>query len=469
MNKIKYLIIVINFKMKVVTFNLSNIFSSKTILINNEIKMSLILIICFLNLSVEYRLAAEFIAKMTKIEKISEVEVTNSIYNTCKDNPLLYIFPESLANDLRESFEDGDLLVVNNDNLKGCNIFDSPKQNCCNDDTLSIFKNYIKDEILVIKKRIFEKNSKIYELIINEHNRNFNAFGISQEIFEETFKKYKLIKDEIRLKHERILNETLTFSWNSFCNLICRNPSELKSFCRVFNETIAVNEKMYWKLKYKCSIDVEHNDKINILLLDFDQYIKSLNSTLDKYYEEIYEDSKIISNNIGNNTILSNNRILSSTSTSKNENLNSTNNQNNSFSTEITNVEIKYFLENSIKDGHYVSKSLTQLPYCNTINPNCNGLLNKTCIPFYCYDDLFLQFSDSTTIDFNSILTNTSYVSVNIDENGKNSKNLYSKTNIEKDEYLLDILESTIRMIFADNVKLSIRSIFLYFLILVIN
>lgn len=417
------------------------------------IHIVLIVLLQLIEISFQYRLAAEFIAKMTKIQKLNEIDITDTAFSTCKNNPLIKIFPDALATELIESFDDGDLLVVKKESLKGCNIFNSPKDNCCSDDTLSIYKQYIKDEILLIKKRIYEKNSKIYDLIINEHNRNFNAFQISQDIFEKMFEKYKLIDKAIRYKHERILNETLSFSWNSFCNLICRKPEDLKNYCQIYNETIAVNEKEYWKLKYNCSLDYDHLNTINNLLVDFDNFVKTINSTLDEYYSDIYKESKILAESISNS---SNSVQLRNLET------------NNSivYDNGITNLDVKYYLENSIKDGHYVSKSLTQLSYCNNLDVKCEGLLNKTCIPFYCYDDLFLQFSDSTTIDYETILKNTSYISVDIKPKNVNNNNLFIRSDIEKDEYLNEILNEVVKIIKIEYLKSSVITMLLIIIFL---
>ena len=82
--------------------------------------------------------------------------------------------------------------------------------------------NTLREEIIIPNKlSIYEKNTKMYKLIKNEHNRNYNAFKIDQAIFDTIFEDYNDFANSISNHTKDILTETLKFQWNSFCNYIC--------------------------------------------------------------------------------------------------------------------------------------------------------------------------------------------------------------------------------------------------------
>lgn len=107
----------------------------------------------------------------------------------------------------------------------------------------------------------------------------------------------------------------------------------------------------------------------------------------------------------------------------------------------ITENSTQWYLDNSLDDGEYVSKSLVQLPICHFHKKlNCTTLLDKFCMPFHCYDDIILQFQDDSVISVDRSVRNSNFTIVNItddDDSDKPTGEIKSSSRGEIDEVLM--------------------------------
>lgn len=375
------------------------------------------------------QLAAEFIAKKIIIKKESKIEITDKVFKNCKDNPLIDLLPQYITKEIRDSLSN----LPDSTQLPGCQT----KNSCCRKETLDVFSSYLKEVVLKNKFQIFEKNSKIYEKIIKEHNRNFNAFQVKEEDFINIFSEYKDFSDKILNNNKSIIKQSLLFQWNSFCNYIC--SPDYKSYCKVYNETISVNEKQYWSLKYDCSVDSDSSNQLNLMIKNFEEIINNADNTLEIIYDHIKEKSK----NIGNI------QIETSFNVEEIPDLEDLNKE------RKTNVQI--FINNSLKDGLHVSKSISEKKaICSRNSPDCETIKSKICIPFFCFDDLFLQYYDDSTIYHSETLEKSNYTIVNVlNQTSTNFKNF------NKDSHIQNIYKE------IENALLSKAISFYLFLVLV--
>lgn len=418
---------------KVVMFRLN---SNK---LNWNLILMIVVIINYVTLS-KSQLAAEFLAKMTKISLISNIEITNSIFNSCRSNPMIDLLPSFLAEEIRNSMDN---TLIDSTKLDSCSV--KGQSSCCSQSTIDLFKTYINDIVIPNKSKIYEKNSKIYKLIINEHNRNYNAFEIDMTTFDSVFEEYSLFADNIAFSNNKIVKESITYQWNSFCNYICKPYSYMPQLCSIYNETISVNEKEYWTLKYNCKTPSNHTSYIESLISDFEMILSSNNSTLDKLYSQIKTNSA----NLGESKTIETSVSVSNSTSSSNS----------------SQVNVQLFLNNSLSDGLYVSKSVSKMPICHEKIPSCSEIKKKICIPFYCFDDLFMQFIDDSTVYQVESLENSNYTVINIqNKDDTQYDDLFSYHN--DDNLLTELLAEVGNTIRSNYIRISL---FLLVCILIIN
>ena len=128
-------------------------------------------------------------------------------------------------------------------------------------------------------------------------------------------------------------------------------------------------------------------------------------------------------------------------------------------------VNIQLFLNNSLDDGLYVSKSVSKLPICSDKTPNCESIINKICIPFYCYDDMFLQYMDESTIFHSEALKNSNYSLVDVISK-ESDESLFSKHDDEN--YILELLQ-TVEKEIGTNYFSSYQNLILLAIFFVLN
>lgn len=381
------------------------------------IQLIILALLIILNL-VETQLAGEYIAKMTSISKVKTQDITNKFFKSCKDNPLIDLLLYDLAEGIKDSLND---LPISSNSLSSCKT--NSINSCCTETTFSIYEEYLKDLVIPNKLQINLLNTNYYKLIIKEHNRNFNAFSLNNTYFESLFYNFTNLNKKITEYSKVILKDSLFHKWNSMCNFICRPNNEIKNFCSIYNNTVHVNEKEYSYISYSC-ID-GYNKLLNITsnLNEFYDFMSSMNSTLGSVYQEI--GSKVSRNlEISDDS----NKILT-------------------------------YLNNSLNDGLYVSKGISQMPICDQYD--CNNFTK--CIPFNCYDDLFLQYYDNSTITYKESLIASNFSIVEL-KSSPLSNNIYN--NYSNDNKIIQIVNSLISSLKQYYIGLS--SSLLLFVVLLI-
>lgn len=147
--------------------------------------VNIIIYSCF-GILTSCQMAAEFIAKMTKIVHQSEVEIILN-HTKCYDNPIIDILTYTTANQLKSILPE---FEISSDEIGFCKI-PGEATTCCNDEAINLFRDFIQLTIVPQKQQINDMNTNLYNLIINEHNRNFRAFGYDDATFEKIFKDYR--------------------------------------------------------------------------------------------------------------------------------------------------------------------------------------------------------------------------------------------------------------------------------------
>ena len=219
--------------------------------------------------------------------------------------------------------------------------------------------------------------------------------------FESQFNNYTNLNKKITDYSKVILKDSLLHKWNSMCNFICRPNNEIKNFCNIYNNTVQVNEKEYSYISYSC-ID-GYNTLLNITsnLKEFYDFMSSMNFTLGSIYQDI--SSKV-------------SRTLEISDNSE---------------------KILKYLNNSLNDGLYVSQGISQMPICEQYD--CNNFTK--CIPFNCYDDLFLQYYDNSTITYKESLKSSNYSIVELRQS-QISNIIYN--NYSNDDKIIQIVNSLV-------------------------
>lgn len=334
-------------------------------------------------------MASEYLAKMTTIKKLHTENVTDNHFKSCKDNPIINLLPNYVSTQLKDKLNKN---LIPIDQLNNCNIIHSENKStysCCNNESINSYIEYLSQVVIPNKLKIYDLNTNMYSLIYQEHKRNFKTFTISDTDFDYIFLQYKNIIEELKRLNKELLKKSIIYNWNTFCNYVCQSFELTKNLCKIKNETILVNEKYYYLYKYECNYNREERYSVRESINNFYMKLKNLNNTIADAYNSIRNKAVIKTNNTFNNITTVNNSNI--------KNLN---------------FEMIMYLKNSINDGEYVSKSISTSPICdNKIykDINCESILNKICIPFYCYDDIYTQYYDNSTIYLSESIENSNF------------------------------------------------------------
>lgn len=351
------------------------------------------------------QLAGQFIAKMTNISNKRNEEITNSQFKSCKDNPMIDLLIKDFSSNLKNSLYDLPLNTSSAE-LDSCN---KTEVTCCSQSTLSLYEDYIKMIVLPNKQNIHLLNTNYYSLILDEHLRNFENFqleGFTSESFQVLFREYITKKNQLNSLVNDILKDSILNSWNSFCNFICHPPNITKHYCRIYNNTLKVNEKPYVYKTYQCDSSFNSFLNLNNTLNQFNSIIKSMNSSLNSTYSSISDKVK----KYFNESDMKDSII------------------------KYNNMTKQQLVTNSLNDGLYVSQSISQSPICNSYENGCESFIK--CLPYYCMDDLYLQFYNNSTIYLKESLIVSNYSVIELYE----GNNTY--INYNKDIRIVNIIKS---------------------------
>jgi len=335
------------------------------------------------------------------------IQISNEKQNLqCKNNLILNTLPVEILENIFEMINESPMQV----NTKYCKFSgNTPFSSCCNDNTISLFSDYLNNQLILTKKNIFANNIFFFSVIQNEHFRNFvNGFGIKEENFNILFQDYKNLKAQIYNLTQEIVTQSIEYSWNSFCNLICR-PDYFNLY-NAYNITYMQNNSLSNDLLFEFFADNNKIVTINNLLNAFQSLQNSFNQRLDDIYNNIMYNSQFYNYSKANN---------------KTEGL----------------------IQKSLQDGRNFFYQLNKaLPCQNNLTKfNCSSIINKEniCKPFVCLDNVFLQYFDQSTDKFSYSLDNYNY-----------SKAIYAEnTNVS-----LINFESEIAEIIKNNINFSSSS-----------
>ena len=189
-----------------------------------------------------------------------------------------------------------------NNNFQIKTIKESVEQlaNICNtsmSELKTAFDNEIKNKTSSLKEIIDEKSKLIDEIISSKKNEeiknqnNFNNFGNKFENFEKDLNEFKndLIEKNKKMENfEKIISNDHTFLEEQLANInnqfisIEKESTINKTFKTNINKNLADIE----------SEIREQNELINKLKLDYDAYMNTFESKLNKYYSTIKQESE---------------------------------------------------------------------------------------------------------------------------------------------------------------------------------
>ena len=268
----------------------------------------------------------------------------------CKSNTLLNLSSFSI-NNLNDTLYLKPTFGVN----KFCQNLGN--YSCCTSDSFTIFNSLISNEI-AMKKEIHDKNLIYFSLIINEHLRNFNSFNISQSDSANYFSVYSNFTKYLEKLATNIVSSSIKWQWSSFCNYIC-SPN-FNKLCIYDNSSV-----------FSCNMDLDLISEILYNTITFNNEMQNIENTLTYIYQDIINRTSNLGFNNTNVSIVVN-----------------VNGSSQDFS-------YKELLVNSLNDGKYVSINFSINPFaCESIEM-CKDILDKFCVPFYCFDDNFLQFNQN--------------------------------------------------------------------------
>ena len=357
----------------------------------------------------------------------------------CKDNPFLFLLPEQMRHTVEITFpkkpkkKSGSF--CKNENVE---------RSCCNSFTYDNIKTYLNDHIYTPKSNIFHNNLYFYHDIIKEHKRNFKkGFKISTEIYDELFEDYhKKVVELIEIGNQ-ILNESVKYNWDAFCNYICNFPASLSN-CEIYSVQYNKKGVHLFDFEYKCKGEKPFIENFAKKLTEFREAKIVLNKTIEGYYEEIKKKSATLVQ-----------PLLSSS---------------------------KFNLyERSLNDGLYVSTKLNQPQLCMTVIESeiyeerlnnsmmsvltgCADLLAKPCGLFSCMDDFFLQFYDTSENDNAFIVKQFNYSKITLDLIDNTSQSVVEENNFKFyhfDEDLKDLVGNKLKFESAFGLK-AIGSVFYF-------
>ena len=189
-----------------------------------------------------------------------------------------------------------------NNNFQIKTIKESVEQlaNICNtsmSELKTVFDNEIKNKNSSLKEIIDEKSKLIDEIISSKKNEeiknqnNFNNFGNKFENFEKDLNEFKndLIEKNKKMENfEKIISNDHTFLEEQLAN--------------INNQFIAIEKESTINKTFKTNINKnladieseirEQNELINKLKLDYDAYMNTFESKLNKYYSTIKQESE---------------------------------------------------------------------------------------------------------------------------------------------------------------------------------
>ncbi len=328
----------------------------------------------------------------------------------CQDNLILNFLPESLLNKVKENLND----IPETIHLDSCNLNNNTTKSCCNLNTISIFKEYIND-LVELKKNIFENNLFYFTLIQKEHQRNFvEGFGLDKEIFNSLFEEYITFKMDFYNITQKIVNESIKYTWNSLCNYICR--SDYNNFFEAYNDTYLENNTSIYELNIEFFNDDNQIIKIKDLITEFYDLEKNFNTSINNIYKKMISNYKSL-----NYSILYN----------------------------------KTLVEKSLSDGRDFFLGLKNKFVCdkNSYIIECSVLIQKNiCKPFLCLDNIFMQFIDDSFEPFSSNWDKYNFAKANYTKN----TSVYM---INYDSEIAEIIKNNIQ--FNTSFYLKIGNIFI--------
>jgi hypothetical protein len=347
-----------------------------------------------------------------------------TITDKCKDNQMLSLLRNDFMNNILDTLND----EPEDSNQDYCKR--EGEKTCCTSNTYNVFLNEFNNIILPNRQKIFNKNMNLYTRIIDEHYRNFfNFYNFNDEQFNALFSDYKFYVKNITGIVESIVKESMLFKWNTLCNFVCY--PHLNGLCKVYNVTYLYNDTLYYDLNYDCELSSNPRViKIQNLIDSLNTELRSINNTVGMFYSYVNDNMEKISklNKLTFN-VTSNNETFS-------------------------------LLKNSLQDGLYVSKKITNKLQCGnssntnfiiykndyvpqndlSINSTCENIFDNVCQPFECLDNFFLQFNDDSVANSQSYLIYSNITKVNL-STYKRSTDLFSFY----DNDALSLVNSTIQ------------------------
>lgn len=293
-----------------------------------------------------------------EIVLINKKEITK--INDCKNNQLFGFFNDDYFVDLLK-----DTLNDYPSELGPNRCSDSTTISCCSSSSIDLlYKRFLSVDVQN-KIKNYQNNLKQFELIIREHQRNFMALNLTIELVENIFRDYLNKIYEIKKLSETLSKVSLKQLWYSYCYYVCDPNPNYSIYLSEYNyANITITSLSFDFYQRNSLLDLLNNN-----IQTFQNKLKQFNSELDLIYHNL------------NQTLL---------------------NQG------IDNI----YAFNSLSDGHYVVSNINIDPLCSNHNISCVQLLEKVCIPFFCFDDVFSNFTSTDVTYYNDILKRN-YFSVN--------------------------------------------------------
>lgn len=292
----------------------------------------------------------------------------------CKNNLILKLLPQTLLDSIYDNLND----FPKQTELKSCKLTESgPYLSCCNENTISLFSDYLRNTIIGTKKNIFADNLFYLSLIQNEHYRNFiEGFGLSAKNFNELFEEFKSFKNQAYNLTEKLVKESIKYTWNSVCNYVCR--PDYFNFYNSYNYTFSQNNTFSYGLFFEFFNHESKIGNISLLVSEFSEIQKNFNSKIEEIYVKMINKSKAFNYTNANNQTAS-------------------------------------LVKKSLEDGKnfflQMNKELTCDKKLNLTKFECVELIKNEniCKPFLCLDNIFVEFIDSTVEPIQYGLNNYNY------------------------------------------------------------